>query len=118
MCVYIINRIQRQGTKYSPEAQSLNCDIQQQRNGHQRADSYRRNKRAMKEKLLMKDVASELFDVETDADEVGIESNYTVQSTDGRVMAASFYRQRNGYQSSASYHTEEPSTRGHPIVNV
>lgn len=116
--IFIVQRIQRQGTKYSPEAQSLNCDIQQQRNGHQRADSYRRNKRAMKEKLLMKDVASELFDVETDADEVGIESNYTVQSTDGRVMAASFYRQRNGYQSSASYHTEEPSTRGHPIVNV
>ncbi|XP_033759836.1 glycerophosphodiester phosphodiesterase domain-containing protein 5-like [Pecten maximus] len=102
--IFIVQRIHKQGTKYSPESQSLNWEAQsqqvQQHRSQQRVDSYRRNKRAMKEKLLMRDVASELFDVEPEVDDLGIESNYTVQSADGRVMAATFHQEQNGYQTS------------------
>ncbi|XP_060085144.1 glycerophosphodiester phosphodiesterase domain-containing protein 5-like [Ylistrum balloti] len=117
--LFIVQRIHRQGTKYSPESQSLNWEAQnqqvQQHRSHQRADSYRRNKRAMKEKLLMRDVASELFDVEPEVDDLGIESNYTVQSTDGRVMAATFHQDQNGYQTSY----QDPSrVQSESIVNL
>ncbi|OWF39221.1 Glycerophosphodiester phosphodiesterase domain-containing protein 5 [Mizuhopecten yessoensis] len=118
--IFIVQRIQRQGTKYSPESQSLNWEaqsqqVQQNARSHQRADSYRRNRRAMKEKLLMRDVASELFDVEPEVDDLGIESNYTVQSADGRVMAATFHQERNGYQTSY----QDPSrVQSDSIVNL
>ena len=93
------HRINRTDTQYSPESASLNWENHgndyQNNSGHQRKESYRRNKRAMKEKLLMRDVAADLFDVEPDPeDQYGIEANYTIQSTDGKVMAQKFHQTR------------------------
>lgn len=47
----------------------------------------------MKQKLLIKDVA-DIFD-DPDAEDYGIEANYTVQSMDGQVMARQFYSSRH-----------------------
>jgi hypothetical protein len=47
----------------------------------------------MKEKLLMKDVAADIFD-DPEIEDYGIEANYTVQSHDGEVMSRQFQSAR------------------------
>lgn len=52
----------------------------------------------MKEKLILRDVAADLFDEDSEnPKDYGIESNYTVQSTDGQEMVRSFQK-ASGYQ--------------------
>ncbi|KAL3847985.1 hypothetical protein ACJMK2_018872 [Sinanodonta woodiana] len=92
--IFIVQRIHLYGTRFSPETLSLNSHT----NGNAFSTSYRA-RRSMKEKLLMKDVTSESFESEPDQENyIGIESNYTVQSTDGQIMAQNYQNESQLYQ--------------------
>lgn len=90
------------GSEFSPETVSLNSGK------IKRGDENYRNRRSMKEKLLMTDVAADLFETDPEVEDYGIESNYTVTSTDGQIMARNFHNSvSNGqYQNGRQYQTE------------
>ncbi|KAJ8310860.1 hypothetical protein KUTeg_012725 [Tegillarca granosa] len=73
----------------------------------------------MKEKLLMTDVAADLFETDPEVEDYGIESNYTVTSTDGQIMARNFHNSvSNGqYQNGRQYQTEEKKFKFGPFMN-
>ena len=82
-------RIHSTKDSFNPENVSLNSRARISGNF-----SSTRSRRSMKEKLLMKDVAADIFDDPDAEDEYGIEANYTVQSLDGQVMSREFQSRR------------------------
>ena len=87
------------GKRYIPEQVSLNS--------HSGSNPLSRNyhsRRSMKEKLIINDVHSDIFDYDDEPDEImGFESggyDATINATDGRILAQSFHG--NGY----TYQTE------------
>nr|XP_022342238.1 glycerophosphodiester phosphodiesterase domain-containing protein 5-like isoform X2 [Crassostrea virginica] len=112
---FIVQRILWSGSEYSPERVAINSSASVNDHGSHKMSrsSHRQNRRQMKEKLILKDIVSDFFDEdsETHEDDYGIESNYTVQSTDGLEMARSFQRasayskdfQRQGITSTGSF---------------
>ena len=87
------------GKRYIPEQVSLNSHS----SGNPLSRNYH-SRRSMKEKLIIKDVHSDIFDYDDEPDEImGFESggyDATINATDGRILAQSFHG--NGY----TYQTE------------
>lgn len=83
-----ICRIHHTDDTFNPESVSLNSRTRISGNFNTT-----RSRRSMKEKLLMKDVAADIFD-DPEIEDYGIEANYTVQSQDGEVMSRQFQSAR------------------------
>lgn len=91
---FIVQRILWSGSEYSPERIAINsANVNDNGTNKMSRSSHRQSRRQMKEKLILKDIAADMFDEDSEPpeDDYGIESNYTVQSTDGREMARSFH---------------------------
>uniref|UniRef100_K1R1V9 Glycerophosphodiester phosphodiesterase domain-containing protein 5 n=1 Tax=Magallana gigas TaxID=29159 RepID=K1R1V9_MAGGI len=91
---FIVQRILWSGSEYSPERIAINsANVKDNGTNKMSRSSHRQSRRQMKEKLILKDIAADMFDEDSEPpeDDYGIESNYTVQSTDGREMARSFH---------------------------
>nr|XP_034328368.1 uncharacterized protein LOC117689927 [Crassostrea gigas] len=91
---FIVQRILWSGSEYRPERIAINsANVNDNGTNKMSRSSHRQIRRQMKEKLILKDIAADMFDEDSEPpeDDYGIESNYTVQSTDGREMARSFH---------------------------
>ena len=107
-------RIWWSGSNYSPERLSINTNDHgnQTRRALSRSAAHRNSKRQMKEKLIMRDVAADVYDDRGIEDDYGIESNYTVQSADGRELAQSI-RTHTSYQEGTSMELDKV-----PVINL
>ncbi|KAL5005356.1 hypothetical protein ScPMuIL_018812 [Solemya velum] len=93
LTTFIVQRVKLYGTKFSPETLSLNTARTNPKSSPSR--------RAMKERLLMKEVTADIIELEPENGEAGIESQYTVGSMDGRIMANKYHSNSNRMQTEA-----------------
>ena len=88
------------GKKYIPEQVSLNSHS----SGHHLSRNYH-TRRSMKEKLIMNDVHSDIFDFDDEPDDLmgfecgGYES--TINASDGQILAQNFHGNRFQHQTQA-----------------
>ncbi|XP_061192899.1 glycerophosphodiester phosphodiesterase domain-containing protein 5-like [Saccostrea echinata] len=97
---FIVQRILWSGSEYCPERIAINsAPVNSDSTSNKTSrSSHRQSRRQMKEKLILRDVAADILDEDAENQEdYGIESNYTVQSTDGQEMVRTFQR-TSGYQ--------------------